>query len=167
MIPCKGCGNPIVSHGSKTRCPDCQLAHKRNRLWKQFDEKRRAEEETAARVARIEAAAPPPPDQLDDDDERASEPLLRAHDVARPAAVSASVVEARDAAVLRYLERHDGVASQKELLASIPKDDPATTADAKLEALKQSLARLKFKRLIGRTGDTYSLVGAGSEVAHA
>ncbi len=79
----------------------------------------------------------------------------------------AAVVEARDAAVLRYLERHDGVASQKELLAAIPIDDPAKTPEAKADALRQSLARLKFKQQIGRTGETYSLVGAGTSVAHS
>lgn len=81
---------------------------------------------------------------------------------------TAAIVEARDAAILRFLERHDGVASHKDLIGALPTDDPAKTLDAKKEALKLALMRLRAKHLIDRTADTWSLVGAGlAEVAHA
>lgn len=77
----------------------------------------------------------------------------------------ATIVEARDAAVLRFITRHDGIASEKEMLTAIPRGEPAMTQEATSVALKQSLARLRFKHLIGRTGNTWSLVGAGANEA--
>jgi hypothetical protein len=67
--------------------------------------------------------------------------------------------------VLRFITRHDGIASEKEMLTAIPPSEPAMTPEATGMALKQSLARLRFKHLIGRTGNTWSLVGAGTSEA--
>lgn len=198
-IACEGCGKDIVSHGQKKRCPDCQLAVKRARLWKQVEGKQQAEQETADRLAKIDASAP----LGDSTCERCGTRFMKRGgtagrfcsracyeapapvDSSSPASVDhgtteaisaaprqaprdpADVVEARDKAVQRFLERHDGVARQKELLAAIPADDPAKTPDAKADALKQALTRLRFKGAIGRTGDTWSLVGAGMAASHA
>lgn len=63
----------------------------------------------------------------------------------------------REEAVLRQLRRNSGVATGKELRAAlrITEDDN--------KAFQNALTRLKGKGAIARTGQTWSLVGAGSE----
>lgn len=92
----------------------------------------------------------------------ASASVLRAHDVSKTDLAS---VEARDAAILKYLRNHDGVASTEQLKSALPKE-PALTADQFGAALHAALVRIKAKGLIGRTGDTWSLVGVGSRAAN-
>lgn len=178
-IPCKGCGKDILSNGPKQCCPDCQLAAKRERLAKQVAAKRASEETTHRVVERINGSAP----EGDSTCERCGRRFTKRDGSAGrfcsracyenlekglPSVPRdpAAVVEARDEAVLRFLNRHDGVATHKALLAALPADDPATTPDAKALALKQALARLRFKGVIDRTSDTWSVVGIGTSVQH-
>lgn len=58
-----------------------------------------------------------------------------------------------DAAILKFLERNDGVAMIKQIAKGLQAD--------KL-ACRRALNQLKADGLVGRTGHTWSLVGAGS-----
>lgn len=71
---------------------------------------------------------------------------------------------AREQAILTTLKRNDGVASSKLLRAGMPKE-AGLTDDQRTAAYRNCLHRLKVKGMIDRTGDTWSLVGAGSERA--
>ena len=76
------------------------------------------------------------------------------------AASEADIVEERDEFLLKQLRRSErGVATVNELVKVLPKTDPAKD---RVEAVKKSLLRLKVKGLVGRTGECYSLIGAGS-----
>jgi hypothetical protein len=71
----------------------------------------------------------------------------------------------RNAAVLDAIRRIGGVGTIRDLRLRFPKADPAAGSPSTLdEALRNSLSRLRSKGLIGRTADSYSLVGAGSEI---
>lgn len=81
--------------------------------------------------------------------------------------VDAAAIEARDAAVLGRIAGNNGVASVQELRRWFVASSVAGGGNdvAKYDALQNALLRLKAKGELGRTGDTWSLVGAG--VAHA
>jgi len=74
----------------------------------------------------------------------------------------ADTAAAREEAILTALKRNDGVASSKILRAAMPKE-PKLDDDQRTAAYRNCLHRLKVKGLIDRTGDTWSLVGIGSE----
>jgi hypothetical protein len=74
----------------------------------------------------------------------------------------AELAAARDQAILSALKRNDGLGTSKLLQAAMPKE-PGLNAEQKDDAYRNTMTRLKNKGLIGRTGDTWSLVGIGSE----
>ena len=77
------------------------------------------------------------------------------------------MAEYRDERVLRRIANSEqGVLTFSELAKWFAQAEPDLGADAG-EALKRSLLRLKFKQKVSRTADTWSLVGAGTAVAHA
>ena len=75
---------------------------------------------------------------------------------------AADVVEARDAAIRTALKRNDGLATSKLLRAAMPKE-PSMNDEQRDDAFRNTMTRLKRKGEIDRTGDTWSLVGLGSE----
>lgn len=76
------------------------------------------------------------------------------------------MIAARDAAILDAIRRCGGVATIRDLRLRFPKTDPAAATPATLDdALRTALVRIRAKGHIGRTADTYSLVGAGSAEA--
>lgn len=94
-----------------------------------------------------------------------SKPVAPASPVAAPLKTDDRTIEARDAAVLESIRRIGGVGTIRDLRLRFPKADPAAGNPSTLdEALRNSLSRLRSKGLIGRTADSYSLVGAGSEI---
>jgi hypothetical protein len=74
-----------------------------------------------------------------------------------------TVVAARDEALLTALKRH-GLMRRDKLAGYMPAE-PNQTDEQREGAFRNALSRLKAKKLVGRTGDTYSLVGAGMERA--
>lgn len=87
----------------------------------------------------------------------AATPLLRSKDV------NAAFIEARDATVLAKIEHNNGVATIQELRKWFVTSAVAGsgTDAVKHEALQNALLRLKAKHQLARTGDTWSIVGAG------
>lgn len=77
---------------------------------------------------------------------------------------SAALAAARDAAILKCLERTEGIAKFSLLKAAMPKE-PDLDAAQQDDAYRNTMTRLKKKGLIGRTGDVWSLVGVGSQRA--
>ncbi len=65
-------------------------------------------------------------------------------------------------AVLSFLRKHNGVARFKELIAVMPKE-PGQSDAQRESGCRNAVQRLRVKGVIGRTGDTWSLAGAGSE----
>lgn len=68
----------------------------------------------------------------------------------------------RDEAILDALRRNDGMAVARDLQRAMPKES-GLTDEQRDAAYRNSMSRLKARGLIGRTGDTWSLVGRGSE----
>lgn len=75
------------------------------------------------------------------------------------------VVEARDKAILAEIDRH-GFRMAHQLVKALPADDPARRDLAQGEqAIRDSLLRLKAKRVLVRTADTWSRVGFDAAAA--
>lgn len=68
----------------------------------------------------------------------------------------------RKASILAFLRRNGGVGTAKEIQAALPKE-PGLTADQRVRAFGNTMQRLKASGQVGRTGDTWSLAGAGTE----
>lgn len=71
-------------------------------------------------------------------------------------------VAARDEAILTFLRKRDGMARSETIRAAMP-HEAGLTEQQQDAAYRNALSRLKTKHLIDRTGDTWSLVGVGSD----
>lgn len=123
-------------HGKDpARCPDCRLARSRDRAAKRLEE--------TSRLEKIAHAPSPLP-------------------AAAPIKVEVDIVEERDRVILSALNRRGGLAMVHQLRRELPVGDPARSDDDQADqAVKNSLMRLKAKRKVARTGDTWSIVGIG------
>jgi hypothetical protein len=79
-------------------------------------------------------------------------------------AVERANAAARSDAVVAFLRRNAGVATSKALRAAMP-SEPQLTDEQRTRAFSNTLTRLKAKKILGRTGDTWSLVGRGTEAS--
>lgn len=69
---------------------------------------------------------------------------------------------AREDAIMSLLHRNDGVATSAMLRKAMPKE-PDLTEEQRDAAYRNTMSKLKHRGVLGRTGDTWSLVGRGSE----
>jgi len=80
--------------------------------------------------------------------------------------VTVDVVEARDEAILKAINRAGGLVFAHRLRGVLPATDPAAADEDQAEqAITLALHRLKAKGVLARTGDTWSLVGIGMTAA--
>jgi hypothetical protein len=68
---------------------------------------------------------------------------------------------------MTFINRQGGLASGKQLQSALAKHDASLKGEALDTALANALTRLRLKKAIERTGDTWSLVGIGMMPAHA
>ena len=113
----------------------------------------------AADRARPRGSAPPKSARR----QRVSRPTVKVSTrTARKVIPAASEATApRDAAILDYLKLHDGIATRKLLKAAMPKE-VGLSEEQRQAAYRNTMSRLKAKGLVDRTGDTWSMVGIGS-----
>lgn len=79
----------------------------------------------------------------------------------QPQAKTFAQSAARDEAILGALRRSHGVGTSKDLKAALPKE-AGQSDEQRRAAFSNTMTRLKNTNRVGRTGDTWSLVGAGS-----
>lgn len=77
-------------------------------------------------------------------------------------AVGRAASRLRDEAILKYLRLHERVATIEQIRSGFPRE-PGHSSEQRESALRNALQRLKAKKLVARTGKTWSLVGAASE----
>jgi hypothetical protein len=103
------------------------------------------------------------------DDEPANEPNEPDEPAAAPAARPAQTMAERfgqrkperSDAILKFLRSNNGLGTNAQLRKAMPKE-PGLTDDQRDMAFRNTMTKLRTKGLVARTGQTWSLVGAGS-----